>query len=685
MRELSVNIKIPGRRRAALAAVTPVLALSVTAAVPPASADAPTRVALPSPNAPDLLTAGTTTTPLDPTLQFPLRVYLSPGPGLAALATAVSDPRSPAYAHFLSAAEYRLLFGPTPTQTSTVRDWLTSQGMTVTATTSHYIAVTATTAQADAAFDTQLDAYGGESPGVVGGFSVPAALGADISTVTGIDQIAVPVPGSGSTGKTAKAGAKETKTTRSGRRAVAKPSAAPAAKPGADASFQCSQYWAQHTAPIPAAFGHTTAPTAMCGYTPNQIRQAYGVSSSPYTGRGATIAIISTNYKPLMEADANEYFSSNGEAGFAPGQYSDVVLPTVAASCSEYDPEPDPEEPIDVESAHIAAPDATIVNVATDCQQTAASGEFLQDSLDGISLVVDQHLADIVSGSFGIPEPSDPPADTAAWDPVFEQGAAEGIGFDFSSGDGGDQYYNWTTGTVGYDVHQAQFPATDPWATAVGGTSTAIGADGNVVADYPWGDNYATIDPAGTGYTQAPPGVYEAGSGGGVSSLYAQPGYQAATVPAALATDGGSTPPSRVIPDVSADAGLSWEIGWTGAVTDGTYDELPAGGGTSASTPLIAGLEADAIQAVGHPLGFLDPVLYSLGGSAAIRSVPAVDPNDPPILAGDQTDFGGIDTTQLSTLGEDVGLTASTGYDDVTGLGAATPSFVAGLAAHAAH
>jgi len=301
--------------------------------------------------------------------------------------------------------------------------------------------------------------------------------------------------------------------------------------------------------------------------------------------------------------------------------------------------------------------------------------------LDGVTAVADQHLADIVSGSFGIPEPSDAPADTAAWDPVLEQGAVEGIGFDFSSGDGGDLVGEPTV-AQDYNVHNAQFPATDPWATAVGGTSTAIGANGSVVADYPWGDNFDTIDAAGTGYTDPLPGTYEEGSGGGVSSLYAEPGYQQAAVPGALATDGGTTQASRVIPDISADAGLPWLIGWTGDVTDGTYGELPAGGGTSGSTPLIAGLEADAIQAAGHPLGFVNPDLYSLSGSAAIRDIQPVDPADPPILDGDQTIYGGIDPTQLTTIGEDVGLTATTGYDDTTGLGAPTPCFITALAEH---
>ena len=171
------------------AAVVSALTLSV-AEVPSATADTSARVALPSPNAASLLDQGSTTAPLTSTQQLALRVYLAPRPGLAAAATAVSDPGSPEYAHYLTAAQYQQLFAPTAAQTSTVSDWLTAQGMTITATTSHYIAVTATVAQADAAFDTQVSAYGDDgenSPGVVGGFSVPAALGGDILTVTGID------------------------------------------------------------------------------------------------------------------------------------------------------------------------------------------------------------------------------------------------------------------------------------------------------------------------------------------------------------------------------------------------------------------------------------------------------------------------------------------------------------------
>jgi subtilase family serine protease len=73
-----------------------------------------------------------------------------------------------------------------------VHDWLTGQGLTITATTPHYVAVTTTVAQADTAFDTQIEDYQSAFFGdtvdqaiAVGGISVPAPLAGDIASVTG--------------------------------------------------------------------------------------------------------------------------------------------------------------------------------------------------------------------------------------------------------------------------------------------------------------------------------------------------------------------------------------------------------------------------------------------------------------------------------------------------------------------
>jgi subtilase family serine protease len=669
---------IPGARRAALAvaAVLPALALTATVA-PQADATTPSRVALPSPNTPDL--TGTVKA-LDPNQQLTLRVYLSPQPGLAAAATVVSDPRAAGYAHFLTPAQYQQRYAATPAQTTAVTTWLAAQGMTVTATTQHYVGVTATVAQADAAFDTQVSEYDTSIPipgstetfvsreaGVVGGFSVPAALGGDVLGVTGIEQTTLP----DTTAST------DTTTARARSRAHAR-TATP--RTSAAGGFQCSQYWGEHTEQIPSAYGHTTAPTQLCGYTPNQVREAYGVDSSPYTGKGATIAVILNGHTSTMLADANRYFADHGLAGFAPGQYTERIGPTVDSTCaaaedSVGDPE---EESIDVESSHIAAPDAHVVYVAADCAIT--DGDLMASWLDGATQVVDGHLADVVTGSWGLQEAGISPADTAAWDPVLQQGALEGIGFDFSSGDGGDVVGD-TADPQAYDVHNVQFPASDPWATAVGGTSLAIGQNGTTVADYPWGDAVTAVDSAGTGYDQAPPGEFSVGSGGGISTMFAEPGYQSTVVPTTLATDGGTGTASRVVPDISADAGNTWLIGYTDAFDTGDYIQTAEGGGTSASSPLIAGLEADAVQALGHPLGFANPALYRLHGGSGVRDILPVNPADPPIAIGEQEGID-IDPGQLVTFGEDATLTSTPGYDDVTGLGAATTSFVPTLGRH---
>lgn len=623
-----------------------VLALSLATAVSASSA----RVELPSPNEPG--TTGTVV-PLDPGRQLALRVYLAARPGLAAAATAVSDPGSPRYAHFLTPAQFYRRYGTTAAQADAVSSWLTGQGMTITARTPHYLGVRATVAQVDAAFGTQvsefvtvvddpkLGQYTIREPGVVGGFSVPARLAGDIVSVTGISELDL-------------------------RRGVAEQVATTPARTAADTDFQCSQYWGQYTRPIPTAYGHTTAPTELCGYTPNQIRQAYGLAASPYTGKGATIAIILNGRVSTLLADSNRFFANHGLPEFAPGQYVEDIGSNVERSCAELDEPPgDPlETAIDVQSAHIAAPDARIVYVGVDC--AINPGGNLRTWLDGAMRVVDQRLADIVSGSFGMTDKALAPADMAPWEQILQQGALEGIGFNFSTGD---------EGAVG-DVHNSHFPASSPWVTAVGGTSLAIGADGSVVGDHMWGTRLASINEEGTGYDEAPPGEFRGGTGGGVSTVFAQPRYQEPVVPTGLATDNGTARAARVLPDISANAGNAWLIGATDMFGENEgYVELPGGGGTSGSVPLIAGMLANAMQAAGHPLGFANPALYRLYGSTALRDILPVDPADPPIALGSRS-YDIMDPGKLTTFGFNDTLTAAAGFDNATGLGAPTTSFV---------
>jgi subtilase family serine protease len=102
-------------------------------------------------------------------------------------------------------------------------------------------------------------------------------------------------------------------------------------------------------------------------------------------------------------------------------------------------------------------------------------------------------------------------------------------------------------------------------------------------------------------------------------------------------------------------------------------------GGTSVAAPLIAGIQADAQQAQGIPIGFANPAIYEryrtpayhdvtddpLGPGAQIATVLA-EPS--PVPAGK--------TPDLATLAHDTSLQATPGYDDVTGVGTPTAAYL---------
>ncbi len=104
------------------------------------------------------------------------------------------------------------------------------------------------------------------------------------------------------------------------------------------------------------------------------------------------------------------------------------------------------------------------------------------DLLDALALIVEKHLASIVSNSWG--EPYDGATHRAAYNVVFQAGAAEGIGFFFSSGDSG---YEAPDEDAGSDQTPGRLPDSSPYVTAVGGTSLAIGSSNNYEFETSWG------------------------------------------------------------------------------------------------------------------------------------------------------------------------------------------------------
>jgi subtilase family serine protease len=226
--------------------------------------------------------------------------------------------------------------------------------------------------------------------------------------------------------------------------------------------------------------------------------------------------------------------------------------------------------------------------------------------------------------------------------------------------------------------------------TSVGGTSLAIGPAKNYEFETSWGTLLDPLSASGRSWQFTPPGeypqYYDGSGGGGVSTEFAQPSYQAGVVPNALATHlpNGVTSarPMRVEPDVSAlaDPSTGFLVGETLYQPNGTTlaFSLSRIGGTSLASPTWAGIEADAQQAAGHRLGFANPMIYSLHGTRAFHDV-TDHPLGPTKLAEVRNNFTDPDTrtglliTDLRTLGIDgagaAALPAVKGYDDATGVG----------------
>jgi subtilase family serine protease len=413
----------------------------------------------------------------------------------------------------------------------------------------------------------------------------------------------------------------------------------------------------------------------LCGYLPGQLRTAYGASGTGVTGKGVTIAIVDQGSSPTIVSDVNTYSSRHGGQPLRPGQLAKYLPADIGQSCAAMNSQPEAygEESLDVEAAHAMAPDAGIAYVGADCANDPAP------LLDAITRIVDQHLADIVSDSWHLgAEAQVTPATVTAFQRVFEQGAIEGIGFYFAAGDSGD----YSASTPNHKT-AVQFPASDPWVTSVGGTSLATGPAGRYEWETGWGTDFAPLTANGKRWTSLP-GSFVQGGGGGASALFAQPAYQRGIVPGRLSHPGGASAAVRVIPDIAADADPSTGmlVGFTTPLTPGGTPRYVegVGGGTSQSTPLIAGLQADAEQAQGGvPIGFANPAIYARYGSKAYHDVTDHPLGSRFVIAAvyaERNPATGAVTNLADTFAADTSLHATPGYDDVTGVGTPASSYL---------
>ena len=605
-----------------------------------AAAGTPGRVALGG-SRPEWASAAVGAAPRTKTVNARIYLRARHEAELTKLVAAVSDPADAQYRHFLTPTQYRSQFGPTADSVTAVRRWLSTAGLTVTAVGAgnRYVAVRGSVTSTEEAFDAPLAVFhhdGTDVQAPARDVTVPADLAGTVLSVSGLDESDHRVH----------------------------PRAAQAPPPdGFRSARPCSAHYGQlsatheadGTTPLPAfAGGHP--PYAVCGYVPSQLRAAYQ-SGTALTGAGATVAITDAYAAPTIRRDADTYARRRGDRPFRTGQFSQVRPNSYGsqATCSPngwYG-----EETLDVEAVHAMAPDANIVYYAS---RTCNDPDFL----DALGRVVDDNTASIVTNSWGDLESVETAGGVRAYQAVFLQGAAQGIGFFFSSGDNGDELA--TSGQ-----RQADYPASDPYVTAVGGTSLAVG-QGGYQFETGWGTNIYNLAPSGQRWQ---PQGFAYGAGGGISSLFRRPAYQAGVVPPGAR--------GRAVPDVGLDADptTGMLVGETQTFPRGVgYGEYRIGG-TSLASPLMAGLQALATQESGR-LGFANPRIYQLArsGSGAFRDVTAAHDgaaNVRPDYVNRANASGGV-AYSVRTFGDDSSLHTGAGWDDVTGVGSPTAAYLGG-------
>jgi subtilase family serine protease len=441
----------------------------------------------------------------------------------------------------------------------------------------------------------------------------------------------------------------------------------------------------------------------VCGYTGPQLRGAYGLTNSK-TGSGVTVAVIDAYAAPTLESDAQTFASENDPGNqLSDSQFSELLPSTYTEQQKCGANGWFGEQSLDVEAVHDMAPGAHILYAGAQSCTTADLNAALRQVVDG-------HLADVVTNSYGdnAGDLLDSASSRQSTDQILEMAAGTGISVLFSSGDNGDEYT--TVGQVAAD-----YPASSPYATAVGGTTLQIGSSNQRLGEYGWSTarsflcNSTYVSEGGCTSSQLNQWLpidlaLDGGSGGGTSVVYPQPWYQSGVVPNSLSESGGGAP-MRVVPDISleADPATGMLVGETQAFPDGTYYDTYRIGGTSVASPLFAGLLARAIQTGAHAFGLVNPALYSLAGSsAAVYSVgPAgkqdqsrsdyansIDSSQGYLYTTRIIDYEGTEQfcpkapKNAPCTQRPVALHTARGYDNMTGLGSPGTGLVAALAAH---
>jgi len=585
-------------------------------------------------------------------LRLSIQLWLRPQVAAAqSFATAVSTPGSALFHHYVSPDGYAARFAATTGEANEVESWLRAEGFTAVQASPErsYVRATAATSTIDAAFHTRLELYPSSAAASGGRYplransepvSLPASLAGSVLGVTGLDNAEPILP---LAYQHARPG---------GRR--------PGGAPSAGHAAPCSHYYGQHeSSGLPSQFGETSFPTWVCGYSGGQLRAAYGATAQA-TGTGQTIALVELGLTKDMFLTLQDYAAANGLPAPSAQRYTELSLGRGSACGDPFDV----EEQLDVEASYDMAPGASQLVVGGDSCNEGDSG--LQGLFDADLVVIDGNgsrpLASAASNSWEGGLLPQAPYLTNIEHAYLLQAAAEGVGMYFSSG----------------DFSGVEAPSSDPFATAVGGTTLGIGQAGNRLFETGWSTGVSFLG----GINKWDFVGEDFAAGGGPSVLWKQPGYQKGVVPPALAkAPGNRGGPVRAVPDISADADPSTGLG-VGLLTFHTKKHLPPTyseidiGGTSLSAPTVAGMVIAAQQGQSGPFGFVNPALYKLAGTSAVFDALPLTTASPALYRGEACDEATCGIELLTTFDDQsrsmygyTGQVTLKGYDTMSGVG----------------
>jgi len=563
------------------------------------------------------------------------------------------DPASPQYHHWLTPVEVGEQFGASQQDIDTIGTWLTQQGLHVDGVANSRMRITFSGSAGAVAstFGTALRYYavGGETRiANAEAPHIPVALGDAVRGVAGLYVIKF----------------------RPAHRSTPQHSAA-----------QDSITHPQGTGGAGSHF-----------ISPSDFAKIYDVPTA-YNGSGQEIAIVGKS-RVYAQDDAN--FKTRTGVNFVeptviiPTSFGGVDPGQPATTCPKLDAQGNcdttgndaignqGEATLDVQRAGSVAQGANLkLVVSADIKNS--QGTLTADGVDlSIQYAIENNPvpAKILSISFASCESDGGSAASTAFDSEFKQAAAEGISVFVASGDGGVagcESLDATPTTT--QVLSTNTLCASGYATCVGGTEFADAANPNQYwatgnsAGFLSALGYilegAWNDPTdGSGKTQ-----YSA-TGGGYSVYIPTPSWQVG--PGVPGTQG------RYTPDMSFAASpregyLTCVAAENGScVVNGGSFGFIAAGGTSASTPSMAGVAALLNQKTGSAQGNLNPRLYALAASPANGvfhdvtiassgvagcdvSVPSLCNNSTPGPTGLS---GGLQ-----------GYLVGNGYDEATGLG----------------